>query len=169
MSQHGERGANRGERRRLTAIGRDAGGYLLLLLVAGWLAAPAAVRAEEILDASSALARAEAGELVIIDVRTIGEWAETGLPQGAAAISLYPDWGVANENFVADVLAAVGADKTTPIATICARGQRSSRARDLLVKSGFTRVFSISEGMLGSSYGPGWLKRELPVEPCTDC
>lgn len=138
-------------------------------LVASGLAASAPARAQAVLDAPAALARAEAGDLVIIDVRTVGEWLETGLPLGAAQVSLFPEWGVANTNFVADVLAAVGGDKSTPIAAICAAGVRSSLARDLLVKNGFTQVFSISEGMLGSSYGPGWLARDLPVEPCANC
>ncbi len=141
----------------------------VLALVAGWLVASGPARAQEVLDAPAALARAEAGELVIIDVRTVAEWAETGLPLGAARVSLYPEWGVPNTRFVADVLAAVGGDKTTPVAAICASGVRSSLARDLLVKSGFTEVFSISEGMLGSSYGPGWLARGLPLEPCPGC
>ena len=141
----------------------------VLVLVAGWLVAFGPARAQEVLDAPAALARAEAGDLVIIDVRTVGEWAETGLPLGAAQVSLYPEWGVANTRFVADVLAAVSGDKTTPIAAICASGGRSSLARDLLVNSGFTQVSSISEGMLGSSYGPGWLARDLPLEPCANC
>ena len=140
-----------------------------LIVVAGWLAGSGPVVAQAVLDAPAAQARAETGALVILDVRTIGEWAETGLPMGAAQVSLYPEWGVPNTRFVADVLAAVGGDKTTPIATICASGVRSSLARDLLVKSGFTQVFSISEGMLGSSHGPGWLARELPLEPCANC
>ncbi len=141
----------------------------MLLLVAGWLAAPLPVLAEGVLSAPEALAKARAGELVIIDVRTTGEWVQTGVPEGAARVSLFPDWGVPNKTFVNDVLAQVGNDRTRPIATICARGNRSSFARDLLAQNGFTSVYSISEGMIGSGFGPGWLARGLPVEPCQGC
>ncbi|MFQ5785148.1 MAG: rhodanese-like domain-containing protein, partial [Alphaproteobacteria bacterium] len=83
--------------------------------------------------------------------------------------SLFPKWGVANRHFVADVLAVVGRDRNAPIALICASGRRSGYARDLLAKNGFTRVYSIAEGMAGSARGPGWLARGLPVEPCDSC
>ena len=121
------------------------------------------------LDAPRALALARAGELTIIDVRTLEEWAQTGVPEGALEVSLLPRWGVVNESFVDDVLAAVGRDKTTPIALLCARGNRSTFAQGLLENSGFATVYSISEGMVGSSFGPGWLARGLPLEPCKNC
>ena len=31
-------------------------------------------------------------------------------------------------------------------------------------RNGFTRNYKLSEGMFGSSAGPGWLKRGLPVK-----
>ena len=34
---------------------------------------------------------------------------------------------------------------------------------------GFTRVYNVKEGMVGSGAGPGWIKRGLPVEPCKQC
>ncbi|MEE9209079.1 MAG: rhodanese-like domain-containing protein [Kiloniellales bacterium] len=162
-------GKEPGGGKRLGFISRSAGGWFLLLLVAGWLAAPLPVLAAGVLSAPEALAKARAGEIVIIDVRTTGEWAQTGVPEGAVQVSLFPEWGVPNETFVDDVLARAGNDRTRPIATICARGNRSSFARDLLTQNGFTSVYSISEGMIGSSFGPGWLARGLPVEPCQGC
>ena len=154
----------------LGAVTWRAARRCLLALALGWLAAPAAVHAEGgVLDAPRALALAHAGELTIIDVRTLGEWAETGVPEGALEVSLLPRWGVVNENFADDVLAAVGRDKTTPIALLCARGNRSTFAQGLLEKSGFATVYSISEGMVGSSFGPGWLSRGPPLESCKSC
>ena len=91
------------------------------------------------------------------------------MPEGAARVSLVSVRGVLNKTFVNDVLAQVGNDRTKPIATICARGNRSSFAQDPLAQSGFTSVYSISEGMFGSGFGPGWLARGLPVEPCQGC
>ena len=159
----------RGGRSRLAAIGRAAGRAFLLLLAVGWLATPPPARAEHVLDAPRALALEGAGDLVIIDVRTAGEWAETGVPRGAAQICLFTAPGTANANFIGDVLAAVGGDRTRSVATICATGRRSSLAQELLAGNGFTAVYTISEGMLGSNFGPGWLGRGLPVEPCANC
>lgn len=142
----------------------------LLALALGWLAAPPPALAEGgVLGAAEAFALARAGKLTIVDVRTRQEWTQTGVPQAALEVSLFPEWGVRNADFVDDVLAAVGRDKSTPIALICARGNRSSFAQGLLEKQGFATVYSISEGMAGSSFGPGWLARGLPLEPCTNC
>lgn len=159
---------------------RAAGAILLLALV--WPAAPGPAHGQEdaqasvqtgagagVLDAPAALARSRAGGLTIVDVRSAGEWASTGVPEGAAEVSLLFGPGKFNRNFVADVLAALGNDRETPIALVCATGQRSAYARKLLLKNGFSRVYSIAEGMAGSSAGPGWLARGLPVERCKNC
>ena len=139
-------------------------------LVAGWMfVASAALAGGEVIDAPRAHDLATAGELVIVDVRTIEEWTQTGVPEGAREVALLPEWGVANPTFVDDVLAAVGNDKSTPIALICARGNRSTYAQGLLERSGFSTVYSISEGMIGSAHGPGWLNRGLPVAACKNC
>lgn len=34
---------------------------------------------------------------------------------------------------------------------------------------GFTQVYHVAEGMTSSQAGPGWIKRGLPIAPCTDC
>ena len=142
----------------------------LVALVVGWMVvASAALAGGEVIDAPRAFDLAKSGELVIVDVRTIEEWTQTGVPQGAREVPLLPEWGVANPTFIDDVLAAVGNDKSTPIALICARGNRSAYAQGLLERSGFQTVYSISEGMLGSEHGPGWLNRDLPVETCKYC
>ena len=47
-------------------------------------------RAEEgVLSAAEASARAAAGELLIVDVRTSAEWRETGIPRGAARADIH--------------------------------------------------------------------------------
>ena len=71
--------------------------------------------------------------------------------------------------FLAAVTAEVGGDLETPIALICARGNRSMLAQQVLSEAGFSTVLNIREGMLGSASGPGWLARNLPVDDCTDC
>lgn len=108
-----------------------------------------------------ALARAQAGTLAIIDVRTPGEWRQTGTPVGAKTA----DWNNPDgaDAFVAEVLKAAGGNKSAPLGLICRSGNRSARAVALLESRGFTNVSNITEGMGGSGGGPGWLRRELPV------
>ena len=122
------------------------------------------------LTAAAAQRLAARGELTIVDVRLPIEWAETGLPEGAAGVSLQsPATHELRGDFVADVLRTIGGDRGRPIALICARGQRSAFARELLADAGFTKVADISEGMIGGPAGPGWLARGLPTQPCKAC
>jgi rhodanese-related sulfurtransferase len=123
----------------------------------------------EVLTPDEARTMAEQGELTIIDIRLPVEWQRTGLPADAMAISLQDETQQPRGDFVTDVLAALANDPTRPIALICARGHRSAYARELLRQSGFSQVHDISEGMVGGEYGPGWLARALPTEPCTLC
>lgn len=116
------------------------------------------------ISSSEALARARRGEVTIIDVRSPQEWRQTGLPAGAKAVSIHDPDGI--EGFVAALRRSVGNDLDRPVALICARGNRSTRAQNALQAAGFTQVLNIKEGMLGSASGPGWLARELPLESC---
>jgi rhodanese-related sulfurtransferase len=137
---------------------------LTILLLLAW---PAAA---DFLSPAEARARAADGQLTIIDVRLPMEWAETGLPAGAVGVSLQDAQTLEpRSGFVADVLRALGGERNQPIALICARGNRSAFARDLLAQAGFTDVHDISDGVLGGPNGPGWLQRELPTEPCKVC
>jgi rhodanese-related sulfurtransferase len=139
------------------------------LIVATLLLLPVLARAE-VLTAEEAKALAIRGELTIVDVPLPFEWAETGLPEGAQGVSLQnPLTHEVRGDFVADVLRALGGSEDRPIALICARGNRSAFARELLAEAGFTKVDDISEGMVGGANGPGWLARGLPTEPCKAC
>jgi len=133
----------------------------MALLVASMAAGPAL--ASEVISAPEALSRSVKGELTLIDVRSVGEWRDSGIPKGAKAISIHDPEGM--DAFVAKVTAAVKGDKTRPVALICARGVRSTRADWALGKAGFTNILNVREGTLGNWIdGPGWLDRKLPVE-----
>jgi rhodanese-related sulfurtransferase len=143
-------------------------GRLALLLALCFLIAPATVHAESVIDSTKALAGVKAGEMTLIDVRPPEEWRETGVPQGAKAVTIHGPQGMAG--FVADATRAVGGKKDQPIALICARGWRSFRAANALRDAGFTNIINVREGMLGNPLdGPGWLDRKLPVERCKSC
>lgn len=109
------------------------------------------------LDAETAFQRATAGELLLIDIRQPDEWAETGSPRGAQRLDLR------SPDFIDQLTALANGDTSRPIALICARGGRSARTAKALTDAGFTDVLDVSEGMLGSAAGPGWLARGLPV------
>jgi rhodanese-related sulfurtransferase len=138
-------------------------GCLLLVFVIFLLPDFARGEGPKIISAEQAKTQAAAGQLLIIDVRTSAEWRETGVPQGAARANIF------NADFLERVKRAVGADLSRPIAVICARGNRSTRAEQLLSQAGFTAVQNIKEGMLGSTYGKGWLAGGHPTEGCTGC
>jgi rhodanese-related sulfurtransferase len=110
-----------------------------------------------ILSAPEALARVEAGTLTLVDVRRPDEWQRTGSPRGALQLDLRRD------DFLEALRAEVGPDPMAPVATICMRGVRSAKVANQMLQAGFQNVFDVSEGMLGSSAGPGWLKRGLPI------
>ncbi len=115
------------------------------------------VKTEGIIGAQAAFKKAEAGELLLLDIRSPQEWKETGTGTGAKKVSMH------QPGFLAKLDALTGNDKSKPVALICATGGRSNWLQGELVKRGYTNIIDVSEGMLGSSTGPGWLKRGLPV------
>jgi rhodanese-related sulfurtransferase len=103
-----------------------------------------------------AYAKALAGEIVLIDIRTPEEWAETGLPDVALQNNLYaPD-------FIQTLLAIRDQNPETPLALICRTGNRSGRTTAQLYQAGLTNVIDVVEGVAGSGVGPGWFARGLP-------
>lgn len=119
------------------------------------------------LTAPEAHAQAQAGQLTLVDIRRPDEWRQTGVAQGALRINMAHPQGTAG--FVRQVEAEVGGDRNAPIGLICRTGNRSTHMQQALAQAGFTRVYNINEGMVGSGAGPGWIKRGLPVEPCPTC
>ena len=100
----------------------------------------------------------KANVMKLIDIRRPSEWRQTGVGQSAHKISMH------QSGFVERINALVGGDRSQPIALICARGNRSAWMKEQLNSLGYTNVTNVSEGMLGSQAGPGWLKRNLPTK-----
>ena len=122
-----------------------------------------ALAASRILPPDRAFEMSQKGDLLVIDIRTPKEWAATGLPAGAGRSDWWQRQG--QTGFLGQILKLIDGDRSRPIALICARGARSKLARQFLQARGFDTVYDISEGMLGSRAGPGWLARKLPTEP----
>ena len=113
-------------------------------------------------DAATAVA---AGKLTLIDIRTPGEWKDTGIAKGAKQVNMMHPKGA--QGFVDQLLGEVKGDRNAPIGLICRTGSRSTQVQSYLQSVGFTHVYNVPEGMAGSSAGPGWMKRGLPVQACT--
>ncbi len=117
------------------------------------------------LAAPDAAAAAVAGKVTLIDIRTPAEWKETGVAKGAKQVNMMHPQGA--QGFVDQLLGEVKGDRNAPIALICRTGNRTTQVQRYLQSVGFTHVYNVSEGMAGSAAGPGWIKRGLPVQPCT--
>ncbi len=106
-----------------------------------------------ILSAVEAADALDGEAIVVLDIRTRQEWAETGVAAGAWPVSMHePDFG----DRMQAILRAYPAEK---IALICATGGRSGYMADLLAQNGITDISDVSEGMLGNDRGPGWVAR----------
>jgi rhodanese-related sulfurtransferase len=119
------------------------------------------------LAAPDAYAQAQAGQLTLIDIRRPDEWRQTGVAAGALRINMvHPQGG---SGFVRQVAAELDGDRDAPIGLICRTGNRTTHMQQVLREAGFTHVYNIKEGMVGSAAGPGWIARGLPVESCKNC
>lgn len=96
-------------------------------------------------------------QIRLIDIRSSAEWDETGVAEGAWPISLH------EERFPERLFAARELAGERPVALTCATGGRSGRVMRSLRQAGYTDFIDMSEGMLGSSLGPGWIAAGLPV------
>jgi rhodanese-related sulfurtransferase len=128
---------------------------------------PVAPPAVETLSAVQAHERAQAGEVILIDIRQPEEWRQTGVAQDVKRVSMRQPGG--GQAFAQAIYEAAGQDLNAPIVLICRTGSRTSRLVPLLKEMGFTNVVDVPEGMLGSRAGPGWIARGLPVDPCKNC
>lgn len=107
--------------------------------------------------AEEAREAAIAGEIVLLDIRTPGEWAQTGI--GDVAIEA----DMTSDAFAEILFTAVDNDRSRPVGVICRTGARSSYMTEVLKQNGFTNIVNVPEGMAGSRAGPGWLKKGLPL------
>ena len=133
---------------------------LLLLLSPLVLAAGKDISVQEAYQLSSG------GEVLLVDVRALQEWRQTGIAPTAVTITMHQPDGLAG--FTAQLLQVVNGNKEAPIALICAGGVRSSRVQDYLQQQGFTQVSNVREGMIGSWFSAGWIEQGLPVKAYID-
>jgi rhodanese-related sulfurtransferase len=116
---------------------------------------------------------------VLIDVRTIAEWAYVGLPE-LSALGKRPvliEWqGFPDERLnaafvdrVVEALAPLGADHNSELLFICRSGQRSLKAALAMAAAGYRRCRNVSDGFEGPLDADrhrgrlkGWKAKGLP-------
>jgi len=119
------------------------------------LAGPARADEPVLLSPQAAHDKAVAGELLLIDIRRPSEWAETGIGEGALALTMHGPDGLAG--LAAAIDAATGGDRDAPIAVMCRSGGRSARASAWLAEHGFSAVHDVEGGILN------WTAQQLPL------
>lgn len=120
-------------------------------------------------------------KVALFDVRTRAEAMYVGMASAADALVPYMehqeimlDWDdkrgmyklEPNADFEPEIerrLKAMGLGKTDPIVLICRSGDRSSKAADRLLLSGYTQVYSVAEGFEGDTAKDGARKGQRVV------
>ncbi|MEM8541638.1 MAG: rhodanese-like domain-containing protein [Pseudomonadota bacterium] len=112
----------------------------------------------ELMSAPDARKAVQAGEIILVDIRTPEEWRETGIADVAMPITMH------NNQFLSRLQTAIDENPGKKIAFICAVGGRTEYVTRELKKRGYSNLIDVSEGMLGSANGEGWIKRGLPIK-----
>jgi rhodanese-related sulfurtransferase len=120
------------------------------------IAAPFAAHAE-IMSAPDAFSALNTGDMVLIDIRSPEEWDQTGVAQGAVALTMH------SPDFPKKISSLLNAQKDKTIGLICATGGRTEYVVSFLAKNGFPDVVDVSEGMMGNKRGSGWIARGMPL------
>lgn len=130
----------------------------LTLCAAAAVAVPGIAQAQTpIMSAPDAQAAIESGSMVLLDIRSPQEWADTGVAKGAWPVSMH------TPGFGSELSVILRKFSGRKIGLICATGGRSGYVIDILEKNGINGVIDVSEGMLGNPRGPGWIARKLPI------
>ncbi|MBU2992417.1 rhodanese-like domain-containing protein [Octadecabacter sp. 1_MG-2023] len=110
-----------------------------------------------IMSAPDAFEAVRNDEMILIDIRSPGEWAETGVAEGALALTMH------SPEFAGKITSLLNANQGVPVGLICATGGRTEYVVSILAENGFPDVIDVSEGMIGNTRGAGWIERGLPL------
>ena len=115
------------------------------------------VQASDIWSAEQAQAAVADGRAILIDIRSEGDWKDTGLAKGAVPVSMH------DPAFGANIQRLIDTRGDKIVAMICATGGRTAHVKSVLDRAGINGFVDVSEGMMGSPRGAGWLQKGLPV------
>ena len=112
------------------------------LLATSWPPSLKELTTEQLLDAQ------KSGS-VIIDIRSLNEWVETGIIAGAETVTAFSANGNLHSDFRKKFFSIIKS-KDTPIVLYCRSGNRSKRLGNVLVNQGnYTNVSHLSKGIIG--------------------
>lgn len=115
---------------------------LLLSLQVATFAAFTGINAEE-------LKKLQAQNTPVIDIRTPGEWKETGVIPGAHKIMFFDERGNYHVQKFLDALYKVAPDKNKPVVIVCRTASRTKIVGDFLSKQvGYKDVKELSGGVM---------------------
>jgi rhodanese-related sulfurtransferase len=127
-----------------------------------WFAAPLlafiTLAQAEIVDIDNdQLTALRAKGLPVVDVRTAGEWHQTGVVEGSQMVTLVDETGRSEPELWKKQMAGV-ADPNQPVVLICRSGNRSMVGAKLLAQQNPNRqIFNVRAGI------NGWLRASEPV------
>lgn len=110
------------------------------------------------ISAETALERQQSGEMVLIDVRTPGEWRQTGIAAGAETIDMQ------DPEFLQKLVTLRESNPGIEFGFICASSNRSGQVQSYLAQNNVPDVYSVYGGMTGNGAVRGWIADGLPVE-----
>lgn len=100
----------------------------------------------------------QSGKIVLVDIRTPEEWAETGVAKGAHRLDMR------DADFVVKLSALRKANGDKPVALICRTANRTAIVQDALMRHGWSHVINVRGGMKGRGADKGWLDEALPLD-----
>jgi len=116
--------------------------------------------AADVIDIDTAeLAKLSAAGVPVVDVRTAGEWQESGVVAGSRLITLFDERGQADAPAWLAKLQEV-AKPDQPVAIICRSGNRSRVAAQMLSQqAGYAKVYNVKGGIRA------WAGEKRPLVP----
>jgi len=119
------------------------------LILSALCFAALAAHAEVIGIDSAELARLATSGVAVIDIRTAGEWKETGVIAGSKLLTYIDEKGRSDPPQWLDKLKVL-ARPDQPVVLICRSGKRSAAAGQFLAEqAGYKTVYNLSKGLNG--------------------
>lgn len=132
------------------------GKFLLSLLA---LSLPLQLRAEVVDIGNAELARLLAAGVPVIDIRTAGEWRETGVVPNSRLLTFFDERGRADAPAWLQQVQGV-AKPDSPVIVICRSGNRTRAASQFLSQQGgYRTVYNVRDGIRA------WAAEGRPLAP----
>lgn len=118
-----------------------------------------ALRAEVVDIGNAELARLLAAGVPLVDIRTEGEWKQTGIVPGSRLITLFDERGRADAPAWLQKINGV-ARASQPVIVICRSGNRTRAASQILAEQGgYQKVYNVRDGIRS------WVGEGRPLAP----